>query len=330
MGDLTIDLHAHMVVPEVASLIRGEFDPRLDPFLRFGGESTTHNERLAGELMPRLTDPKQRIATMDRQGVRVQAVSIAPPQYHYWAGPDLGTAIARLQNDALAALVAAYPDRIVALGTLPMQAPDRVIVELDRISSTHGFRGVSINPSAQGVDYDALIYEPFWQRVAALDLIVVLHPNGYSDGARLTRYYMVNVVGNPLETTVALSRIILGGVLERHPGLKIVAVHGGGYLPLYADRMDHAFEHRPEVRPNISRRPSEYLLELYFDSVVFGRGLRALIERVGAEHVVMGSDYPYDMGDVDPVRRVERLGLPPAAHRLVVGGTAARLLGLPS
>jgi len=330
MSNLTIDIHAHTVVPEVTDLVRGEFDPRLDPFLRFGGESTVHNEGLARGLMPMLTDPRRRLSTMDRQGVGVQAVSIAPPQYHYWAGPDLGTEIAGLQNDALAALVAAHPDRFIALGTLPMQAPDRATAELERISSTHGFRGVSINPSAQGVDYDASVYEPFWQRVAALDTVVVLHPNGYSDAARLTRYYMVNVVGNPLETTVALSRIILGGVLERHPGLKIVAVHGGGYLPVYADRMDHAFEHRPEVRANISRRPSEYLLELYFDSVVFGRGLRALVERVGAEHVVMGSDYPYDMGEVDPVGRVERLGLAPAAHRLVVGETAARLLGLPS
>jgi aminocarboxymuconate-semialdehyde decarboxylase len=266
---------------------------------------------------------------MDRQGITWQAVSIAPPHYHYWADPDLGARIARVQNDGIAELVATYPSRLIGLGTLPMQAPDRAITELTRVMTDLGFPGVSINPSAEGHDYDEPAYDAFWARAEDLGAVVVLHPNGFSDGSRLTRYYMINVVGNPLETTVALTHIVLGGVLERHPSIRIVAVHGGGYLPFYADRWDHAYVRRPEVGRRISRPPSTYLRSLYFDSVVFGSGLARLIELVGPEHVLLGSDYPYDMGDGDPLARLDGIaGLTPHQRSAIAGGTAARLLGI--
>jgi aminocarboxymuconate-semialdehyde decarboxylase len=326
---LTVDIHAHAIIPRVADLIADRFEPSFDPFLRFGGESTAYNDGLASMLIPMLSDPPRRIETMDRQGIDWQAVSIAPPQYHYWADGALGIRIARIQNDGIAELVIRYPDRLVGLGTLPMQAPDEAVAELERVITELNFPGVSINPSANGHDYDEPAYEPFWARAEELGAVVVLHPNGFSSGERLTRYYMINVVGNPLETTVALTHIVLGGVLERHRDLRIVAVHGGGYLPFYADRWDHAYVHRPEVGRNISRPPSAYLGMLYFDSVVFGNGLARLIETVGADQVVMGTDYPYDMGDVDPIGRIHRLeNLTPDQRRGIVGGTAARLLGL--
>jgi aminocarboxymuconate-semialdehyde decarboxylase len=317
-----------MIVPSVADLIRDRFSADLDPFLRFGGESTTYNESLASTLIPMLTDPVLRLATMDRQGIRWQAVSIAPPHYHYWADFQLGAKIARRQNDGLAELVASHPDRFVALGTLPMQAPEQAVIELDRVILDLGFPGVSINPSAEGHDYDEPGYEVFWRRAAELRALVVLHPNGFSDGARLTRYYMINIVGNPMETTVALTHIVLGGVLDRYPSLRLVAVHGGGYLPFYADRWDHAYANRPDIGRRISRPPSEYLGMLYFDTVVYGDGLARLIELVGADHVVLGTDYPYDMGDVDPIGRTDRLELPPEQRSAIQGGTAARLLDL--
>ena len=328
--ELTIDTHAHVVVPEVVDLVQDEFDPARDPFLRYGGASTAYNERLAGELTPMLTNPTRRLERMDRQGVLCQAVSIAPPQYHYWAGPEPGARIALVQNDAIAELVDLYPDRLIGLGTLPMQAPTEAVAELERVTTQHGFRGVAINPSAEGVDYDDPVYEPFWARIEDLEVLVVLHPNGFSDGARLTRYYLINVVGNPLETTVAVSRLILSGVLERHPRLKILAVHGGGYLPFYMDRMDHAYEARTDVSGLIPEKPSTYLKSLYFDSVVFGRGLADLIDLVGPEHVLMGTDYPFDMGEPDPVGRIHSVpGLSGDDRGKILGRTAARLLGLP-
>lgn len=328
---LTIDIHAHVVVPEAIDLIRDEFDPASDPFLRYGGISTEFNEGLASELFPMLTDPARRLERMDRQGVNYQVVSIAPPQYHYWAGPDLGAAVARIQNDAIAALVARYPDRLIGVGTLPMQAPTRAVSELDRVVARHGFRGVAINPSAEGIDYDEPMYEPFWQRAEELDIAVILHPNGFSDGQRLMRYYLINVIGNPLETTVALSRLILSGMLERHPDLKIVAVHGGGYLPFYMDRMDHAYDARTDVSSLIQRKPSTYLRQVYFDSVIFGSGLQTLVGLVGADHVLMGTDYPFDMGEPDPVGRIEGLtDISDIDRRGMLGLNAARLLRPPA
>lgn len=326
---LTIDIHAHILVPEISDLVASEFDVSKDPFLRYGGASTPNNDEIFAKLLPRLVDPVQRLQTMDRQGVTFQAVSIAPPQYHYWAEPDLGTEVAKIGNDAIATLVDTLPERVVGLGTLPMQSPERAVTELERITATFGFPGVSINPSAEGVDYDDARYEQFWAKVEELDVLVVLHPNGFSNGERLTRHYLVNVVGNPMETTVALSNIVLGGVIERHPRLKLLAVHGGGYLPFYMDRMDHAYRNRPDVGANIKRAPSTYLKQLYFDSVVFGDGLDYLVDRVGADHILMGTDYPYDMGEVDPVGRVDRVGnASPEEKKRIKGDNAARLLGL--
>ena len=326
---LTIDIHAHVVAPEIVRLVAGQFDPVKDPFLRYGGVSTEYNQRLSGHLLPMLTDPVRRLAHMDRQGVEVQAVAIAPPQYHYWADPDLGAEISKAGNAAIAALVDAHPSRFVGMGTLPMQSPDRAVAELERVARTYGFPGVSINPSAEGVDYDDEAYEPFWQKIEELDLLVILHPNGFSHGERLDRYYMINVVGNPLETTVALSHLVLGGVIERHPKAKVLAVHGGGFLPFYMDRMDHAYEARTDVGSHISQKPSTYLKQIYFDSIVFGDGLDYLVDRVGADHILMGTDYPYDMGEEDPVGRIARVkGTSEQDRQQMSGLNAARLLRL--
>jgi aminocarboxymuconate-semialdehyde decarboxylase len=326
---LTVDIHAHIMVPEISRLVADQFDPSRDPFLRFGGASTEYNQKIAPDLVPLLTDPLQRLTHMDRQGVEMQAVAIAPAQYHYWADQDLGDEIARIGNEAIAALVDAHPGRFVGMGTLPMQAPDRAVAEMERIASVHRFPGVSVNPSAEGVDYDDPAYDRFWDKVEELDLVVILHPNGFSNGDRLDRYYMINVVGNPVETTVALSHLVLGGVIERHPKAKILGVHGGGYLPFYMDRMDHAYEARPDVGALIKRKPSSYLKQLYFDSIVFGDGLDYLIDRVGADHILMGTDYPYDMGEQDPIGRVSRASNASENDVMQMSGlNAARLLGL--
>ena len=325
-----IDLHCHVLVPEANDLVAPEFAPEKDPFRRWAGErSNAYNATAFADLVPAMTDPQTRLRAMDRMGVDIQAVAPAPSQYAYWASPELGGRAARLINDAIADLVAGHPDRLVGLGTLPMQDPDAAVEELDRIASTHGFPGVSINPSAEGVDYDDPRYEAFWQKAVERDVLVILHPNGFCDGQRLSDYYLINVVGNPLETTVALSRIIMGGVLERHPEVKLLAVHGGGYLPFYTDRMDHAAAHRPDVGYNLSRPPSTYLKQLYFDTVVFGDGLDYLVDRVGADHVCLGTDYPYDMGEADPVARVGRVaGLSAEDRDKIQGLNAARLLKL--
>jgi len=225
-------------------------------------------------------------------------------------------------------MVTRHPDRFVGLGTLPMQDVERAVKELERVVRQHGFPGIAVNTNVNGRDYDHPDFLPFFAKAQELETTIVLHPNGFTGGERLTDYYLINVVGNPLDSTVGVTRLIYGGVLEKLPDLKIVVVHGGGYLPFYADRMDHAFEVRPECRENISLRPSEYLRKLYFDTMVFGStSLGYLVTRYGADHVLLGTDYPYDMGETDPIGLVEKVdGLSPEDVDKIVGGNAARLL----
>jgi aminocarboxymuconate-semialdehyde decarboxylase len=330
-GVTTVDIHCHVMTPEGEELVRPFFSPEKDPFMLYQTPATAaYNRRHLDDIVPKLTTPEIRLRDMDRMGIDVQAISVMPPQYYYWTDPELGARLARIQNDHLASIVAAHPDRFAGLGTVPLQDVDATLAELDRIASDHGFTGIEICTSVNGDDLDDPRFDPFWSRVVELDLLVVMHPNGYSDGRRLADYYLINTVGMPMDSTVALARLIFGGVLERHPVLKICVVHGGGYLPSYPARFDHAYRAREDCREHISRPPSEYLRRLHFDSMVFDAGdLGRLIERYGADHVLLGTDYPYDMGEDDPIGLLMKVpDLSDDERRLVLGGNAGRLLRL--
>lgn len=330
-GGVIIDIHCHVMSLESEALVRPFFTPDKDPFFRYSGPaSEAYNRKHFAEIVPKLSRPEERLRDMDRMGVDVQAISIAPPQYYYWTEPDLGARVARIQNDDLAAIVERHPDRFVGLGTLPLQDVEASLRELDRVVDELGFRGVEICTSVNGSDFDDPRFEPLFSRFQELDLLVVMHPNGFSHGERLAAYYLINTVGMPLDSTVSISRLIFGGVLERYPDLKICVVHGGGYLPFYPARFDHAYRARDDCRENISRPPSTYLRQLYFDTVVFDpEDLGLLIARYGSDHVLLGSDYPYDMQESDPVGFVNRVeGLEDKERAAVLGGNAARLLKL--
>lgn len=324
----TLDIHSHVLVPAVNQLVETHFSPDRDPFIRYlGKDSAAYNRQHYGEIVPKMTDMRERLQDLDRMGIERQALSIAPSQYYYWTEPELGAEVARRQNDRIAELVADHPDRFIGLGTLPMQDVDRAIAELERISADHGFPGVSINPNAAGRDYDHPDFERFWAKAEELSSLVVFHPNGFTDGQRLTDYYLINVIGNPLESTVAVTRLIFGGVLERHPKIRLCVVHGGGYLPFYPERMDHAYKVRPECQVHISRPPSTYLEQVHVDTVVFGEGLRRLVDLVGPGRLLMGTDYPYDMGVDDPIGQIQAVVDDEVVDN-VLGGNAAKLLGL--
>lgn len=327
-----IDLHNHVSTPACEALLDGPPPSWLDPFSRYSGQETlAYNARHFSGLLAQLTDPARRLADMDRMGVDVQALSVAPPQFYYWTDPGLGRRLARLQNEHLAELVAGHPDRFTGLGTVPMQDAEAAVAELDHCVTQLGLRGVEICSSVNGLDLDQPRFRPFFARAAELDVVVLLHPHGFSQGERLTDYYLTNVIGNPLDTTIAVTRLIHGGVLEELPALKLCLTHGGGYLPFYASRMDHAWRHRPEGRHAIpDRAPSSYLRQVYADCLVYDQAhLAFLAGQIGADHVVVGTDYPYDMGDAGAVALVEGMtGLPAEARAAMLGGTAARLLKL--
>jgi len=327
---LRVDIHCHYLNTEVAAKVAHLNPAQHEPSAVFANALTREvNVKQMRDRAPMLTDLKVRLKAMDRMGIDIQAVSPAPNQTYYWTEPGLGQELARAVNERLAAIVAQHPDRFVALGTVPLQDPELAVAELTHCVKTLGMRGVEINPSVKGMDLtDArLSLEKFFGKAEELGIIIFMHPIGFTQGDRLLDHYFNNVIGNPLETTVATSHLIFDGVLERHPKLKIVLPHAGGYLAHYWARMDHAWRARPDCRTVIRKKPSSSLEKFYFDTITFDRGmLTHLIERFGADHVLLGTDYPYDMGMEHPVDFIGGLKIPKSEIAAIMGGNAARLL----
>ena len=332
-GRLTVDLHCHMYVPVAADTVAEVFDMETDGLHRFSNPATREvNSRQSETIHEQLTSVERRLADMDRMGIDVQAVSPVPLQYYYALPPDLGRTAARLINDEIAAVAAAYPDRFVGLGGLPMQDPQMAVAELERVMGDLGFKGIELCTNVNGDELSKERFRAVFAKAEELGALIFLHPNGFSDGGRLADHYFINVIGNPLDSTVAVSHLIFDGVLDRYPGLKICVAHGGGFLPAYSGRIDHAHAAREDCRRCIEKPPGDYLRRLYFDTVVFTEHqLEYLAGLFGSDHIVLGTDYPFDMGMYDPVGFVEgAAALTDADKEAIVGGNAARLLGIPA
>jgi aminocarboxymuconate-semialdehyde decarboxylase len=328
---LRVDIHCHYLNPTVAAKVAHLNPAQYDPLVQFANEATREvNVKQMRDRGPKLSSIETRLKDMDRMGIDIQAVSPAPNQTYYWTGPELGIELARAVNDRLAEIVASQPRRFVALGTVPLQHADLAVAELTRSVKELGFRGVEINSSVNGMDLTdpRLGLEKFFAKVQELDVVMFMHPVGFTQGDRLTDHYFNNVIGNPLETTIAASHLIFDGVLQRNPRLKVILPHAGGYLAHYWARMDHAHRARPDCRTVIKRAPSSYLKKMYFDTIAFDPTmLRHLVDKYGAGQVLLGTDYPYDMGVDDPVGFIASVPRLKRAERArIEGGNAARLL----
>ena len=332
-GRLTIDLHCHALVPAVEALVAGSPQKAAEPDMMrktMGEASVAHNNAaMLPAAGPRLTRVDQRLADMDAMGVDVQVISPSPTQYYYWADADLAREIVRVQNEAIASLCREHPTRFAGFGTVALQHPALACEQLDHAIKVLGLKGVEISTSVNGLELDDPSLRSFWARAEALGALVFIHPFGTTLGARTASHYLVNTIGQPLETTIALSRLIFGGVLDAYPGLKIIAAHGGGYLPTYVSRSDHAHAVRPEAAADTQRKPSDHLKRIWFDSVVYDpMALRHLIDRVGVSQVVVGTDYPFDMGHYDMHELVDAtVGLSEEERAAILGGNAAQLIG---
>jgi aminocarboxymuconate-semialdehyde decarboxylase len=328
---LRVDIHCHYMNADAAAKVAPLNPAEHEPMARYSNAQTREvNARQVKERGAKLTDIALRLKDMDRMGIDIQAVCPAPHQTYYWTEPGMGQELARAQNERLAEIVGQHPDRFVALGTVPLQDVSLAVAELDYCVRNLGLRGVEINPSVRGMDLsDArLKLQAFFAAVQKHDVIIFMHPIGFTHGERLVDHYFSNVIGNPLETTVAVSHLIFDGVMERHPKLKVVLPHAGGYLAHYWARMDHAYQARSDTRGQMKHKPSAYLERFYFDTITFDHGMLAhLIARYGADHVVLGTDYPYDMGVERPVEFIAGVkGLSAAERAAIEGGNAARLL----
>jgi aminocarboxymuconate-semialdehyde decarboxylase len=326
----SVDLHCHVHTPEADVIAKQTQVPDADPIVRHGSQRTADRQKaLRHELDKKLTSVEQRIKDMDRMGIDVQALSTSPSQYYYRIEPDLGRQTSRKINERLAEIVEAHPDRFVALATLPMQEPELAVKELEYCMNELGFRGMEIGTNIRKAELSDPRFEKLWAKAQALGAVIFLHPSGFTDTSRMKEHFLTNVIGNPLDTTFALSHIVFGGVLERYPKLKFVAAHGGGYLGHYPARMDHAYRVRPECHDFIKRPPSYYMKKIYYDTMVFGETqLEHLVNLWGADHVVIGTDYPYDMGYYKPVDFVNGAKLSRAEKDQIIGLNAAKLLGL--
>jgi aminocarboxymuconate-semialdehyde decarboxylase len=327
---ITIDMHSHVAVPAAAEFVKPHLDLATIPLAHFATPDTKAlNQKQEADRRSRITQYDERLKDMDAMGVDLQLVMPPPPQCYFTVPVDIAVPAIRMVNDGIAEYVAGKPDRFTALGTVPLQDGAAAAKELERCMGTLGFKGAQILTNVAGNELSDPAYAPFWAKAEALGALVVIHPNGFTEGQRLTRFYFNNVIGNPFETTLALHYLIFDGVLERHPKLKILAVHGGGYLAGYSGRIDHAWGARSDVRGTLPKPPTEYLKRVYFDTIVFTpHQLKYLIDVFGADHVIMGTDYPYDMADSDPIGHLGASALDASTMAAVAGGNAKKLLGL--
>lgn len=327
----TVDLHAHVAVPEAAKFVQPHMDLSRIAMVRFSNEETKQiNLKQDQDRAITMTDMDDRLKVLDAMGIDIQVVAPPPFQCYYTVDAEIAVKANAMVNDGVAAFVARRPDRFAGLGTVAMQAPDAAVAELTRAVRDLGLKGVQVLTNVAGRELSSPEFAPFWAKAEELGALVMIHPNGFTHGDRFTRFYFSNVIGNPLETTVALHYLIFDGVLERHPDLKILAVHGGGFLPAYSGRIDHAWGARKDSNAGLPKPPTEYLRRVYFDNVVFTpHQLEYLVKVYGADKIVMGTDYPYDMADYDPVQHLLSVdSFSDEVRAQIAGGNAKRLLGL--
>jgi aminocarboxymuconate-semialdehyde decarboxylase len=315
-----VDVHAHCAVPEAMALVG----------LKMGGPTYRPD-------LPVATDVATRLAAMDAQGIDVQALSINP--YWYKAEREVAEKLIQLQNEKLAEACGAHPERFVAFASVALQYPDLAAQQLEQAVKKYGLRGAAIGGNVDGLELSDAKFHPFWARAEQLGVLVFIHPQ--VSGATTTlaprlkgNGYLANVIGYPVETTIALSHLIFEGTLDRFPGLKICGAHGGGYLPSYAGRSDHGCLTRPDLCPGgthgpIRKKPTEYMKQMYYDTMLFSpEGVRHLAAEVGASQLMVGTDYPYPWTRTAVEEVLAAPGLSDAERIAILGGTAAALLGI--
>ncbi|MGH8648592.1 MAG: amidohydrolase family protein [Burkholderiales bacterium] len=307
----TIDVHAHCVIPEAMALLGVTREQQRGPGIDQVGA--------------------RRIREMDEQGIDMEALSINP--FWYRAEREVAAQVVKIQNERLAEFCATYPDRFVAFATVALQYPDLAVQQLVDGVKRLGLRGAAVGASVAGKEFSDPMFHPFWAKAEELGILIFIHPQSTPDLAPRLKGngWLANTIGNPLDTTIALSHLIFEGTLDRFPGLKICSAHGGGYLPSYAPRSDNCLRVAPDMDTGVKlkKKPTEYLRDMYYDTLVFTtEALRHLAAEVGTNRLVIGTDHPIPWHPKSVDHILKAPGFSDADRRKMLGETAAKLLGI--
>jgi len=329
-GSRAIDVHAHFFPESFLKALAEDGGPPSFPVdLSDPERPAVRTSRYDLIIDPTYWDVDKRVQRMNGQGVDVQALSLTAPMVH-WAPPERGAALARIVNDAMIEAHTAYPDRFVGCVVLPLQDPPRAQEELNRVAGHKAFRGAYFPTNINNTELSDPALFPIYERCEALGFPVLLHPVGVIGLERLApHFYLNNLLGNPFDSAVAAAHFVFGGVLDRFPRLDVVLPHAGGALPILWGRLQHGQQVRPEAQGRARQPFREYLRRFHYDTIGHDPGVvRYVVDLVGSDRVVLGSDYCFDMGYEQPREIIGQIGLSAAEQDKIIGANAARLLRL--
>jgi aminocarboxymuconate-semialdehyde decarboxylase len=327
---MNIDIHTHCIPLEFIDLVKSNparYQAKIYHDVQ-GREMIRHDQGYTYPLYPGFYDMQARFKDMDQRKMDIDVLSVAPTVYYYWADAALAAEIAEVCNDSIAKLAQSHPNRFIPCASVPLQDVTASIKELERVVDRYGFQIIAIGTSMEGRGMDEPYFLPFFKKAEELGVAVLLHPYYVGDRLNLRDYYLTNLIGNPLDTTICIARMAFGGVLEQCSRTNFIFVHGGGYIPYQKGRLQHGYHVREEPKVMVKNTPPcAYFDRLFFDTIThWGPALTFLAESHGAEKILMGSDYPFDMADPDPVKTVETFVKGETEKKQVLGLNTMSLL----
>ena len=324
-----IDVHSHVIPETILQAMRENRDLYKTEIKGQGDKLKFVRGKVEFDLVPEFYNADAKVESMDRKGIDISVISPGPQAFFYGLGADQALKTAHIVNEGVAQMAAARPDRLRGMATLPMQHPDAAIVELERVVKEYGFKAVELGTAIGNEELADPKFRPVLRRIQELKVVLFAHPNTQGSAGRLDCYYLTNLIGNPLDTTIMVGKLMFSGALDELPEIKILLAHGGGFLPYQIGRFEHGSKVRPDTRAVTSTSPLEMFRRFYFDALTHSpQAIRHLIDTVGSDHVMIGTDSPFDMGEEQPAQRLDAVpGLTAAEREDVCYRSALNMFG---